>query len=282
MDEHYLKKLHGEILQIMDCIVDICNRYHLRYFLTGGTLLGAIRHKGFIPWDDDFDIIMPREDFEKFVSLCTAELPEGYSLKWITTEKDYYRLFAKVCNDNTLFSEILYPGHYSNYGIFVDIFPLDGSFGYSKKLEMRKKLIKKIEVMINLNLKEEKRGIKSRFSGLFSIPQLQRFATKLMSKDSFKMNADYYSNFGSQYPIKRWTLSKSLFEQTVLVPFEDREYIAPKEYDSVLNSVFGRNYMEIPPVEKQKSHYPHEVVFSDGERILFDEPIHRLSIKDTF
>lgn len=68
--ETYLRKLHSDILVVMDEIDRLCTKYHLRYYLIGGTLLGAIRHQGFIPWDDDLDIVMPRDDYEKFIQLC--------------------------------------------------------------------------------------------------------------------------------------------------------------------------------------------------------------------
>lgn len=74
----YLKNLHSTLLEILDVVVDICQRHQLTYFLAYGSCLGAVRHQGFIPWDDDIDIGMPRQDYNQFVEICKSELPDGY------------------------------------------------------------------------------------------------------------------------------------------------------------------------------------------------------------
>ena len=87
MEASVLKKLHDEEVKILDEIVRICSKNNLEYFLIGGTLLGAIRHKGFIPWDDDLDIAMPREDYEKFLKIAEQELEEPYKLEYYKNRK---------------------------------------------------------------------------------------------------------------------------------------------------------------------------------------------------
>ena len=101
----YLSSLHEELLSILDQVTKVCDSNQLKYYLIGGSLLGAVRHKGFIPWDDDLDIVMPREDFEKFVSCVYKQLDNGYSMEWINTNPRYNKVFAKVCKDHTLFEE---------------------------------------------------------------------------------------------------------------------------------------------------------------------------------
>ena len=91
-----LRKLQLTQLEILTEVVRICHSNKLRYYLIGGTLLGAIRHKGFIPWDDDLDIAMPRKDFVKFISICRTELNSRYFLHYYTTDFNYYLPFAKV------------------------------------------------------------------------------------------------------------------------------------------------------------------------------------------
>ena len=139
--QYYLKKLHREILTIMDEIDRICKEYHLHYYLMCGSCLGAVRHKGFIPWDDDLDITMPRDDFNKFVSLVSGQsgkkhvLNERFYFRWITTEKDYSQDFAKVCIKGTVFKTHNGRADENAGIIYVDVFPLDSCETYSKKIQ---------------------------------------------------------------------------------------------------------------------------------------------------
>lgn len=275
----YLNQLHEEILEIMDVIDLLCNNNGLHYYLASGSLLGAIRHKGFIPWDDDLDITMPRLDFERFIELCETQLPDEYYLDWISTNSSYHRLFAKVCKKNTLFSEELAPGIYSKYGIFVDIFPLDDSFGYSLKLETRKKIIEKLKIMLSLK-KQTNLNIKHFITKMFSVKFLHMVALAIMKKDNGKKDTAYYVNYGSQYPIKRKTSSKNLYSKSIKIQFENRRYNIPSGYAQILELTFGDNYMQIPPVEKRKTHYPYRVVFSDGKEFTFDREEKKLTIKE--
>ena len=122
-----LKKLQETQLEILDEIVRICEKYGLHYFLMFGTLIGAIRHKGFIPWDDDLDIGMPRDDYDKFMEVAKTELDERFYLQNSDTEPRYWLSFANVRKNNTLFDEasLAKMPEDIHKGIFVDIFPLD-------------------------------------------------------------------------------------------------------------------------------------------------------------
>ena len=120
-----LKKLQDIELDILIMLKDFCLQHDISWFLDGGTVLGAARHKGFIPWDDDIDIGMLREDYDRFVSLAKTELPSGYSLHDWSNTPGYSAMFAKVYKDNTKFytEETIEAG--CDQGIFVDIFPYD-------------------------------------------------------------------------------------------------------------------------------------------------------------
>jgi len=100
-----LKKLHLVELIILDEFIRICNKFNLNYFLIGGTLLGAVRHNGFIPWDDDIDIGMPRKDFQKFLEICQSELYKDFYYLYLDNFEPYYYHFIKICKKNTLFIE---------------------------------------------------------------------------------------------------------------------------------------------------------------------------------
>lgn len=277
----YLKKIHGELLEIMDVIAAICDNNNLSYYLTGGSLLGAIRHKGFIPWDDDLDIVMPRDDYERFIELCSTQLPEEYYLDWRTTNNEYYNGFAKICRKDTKFvvSNI-------ELGIAVDIFPLDETYGYGKIVEYRRFILRVISVMLRIKMRKiHLKGIEKLIPFLtipwvFPKSFLISVDTFLRKKDNGK-HTKYYTNFASQYPVKRWTMEKKYFESGVQVAFENKYYMAPGNYAIVLESIFGKNYMTLPPVEKRRSHYPSYVKFSDGVEMDFDVPESVVSIKDT-
>lgn len=268
-NNNYLDKLHSEILNILDEIVVICEKHNLKYYLIGGTLLGAIRHKGFIPWDDDLDIIMPREDYVKLTEQYFKELPPEYKLDWFNTNPNYNHIFAKIYNVNTLFEEELSENVHSKRGIFVDIFPMDVSNGYSLEVLIRKKIVNQINRLLVLSeLKDEQTGLTKLLLQLFDAKQLQKMALFVMEWKS-KKGGKYYSNFGSQYNIKRQTHPIVNFGSGVKKTFEDRIYNCPCNYEEVLTSIFGKNYMEIPPADKRRTHYPFRVKFSDGEEIFF-------------
>lgn len=281
--ETYLRKLHSDILVVMDEIDRLCTKYHLRYYLIGGTLLGAIRHQGFIPWDDDLDIVMPRDDYEKFIQLCMdGHLNDNFYLEWITTNEKYPLFFAKVCLYKTTFDE----GNFCKinpFGIFVDIFPLDYCGGYSAFVEKTKnKVVKLIAVagskVINddFQLKHWPRRILRHF---LSSETIHNYTLKLATQLS-REGHGYYTNLGSQYSPKKQTMPIEWFGEGVKLPFEDRKYQCPTEYKKVVESIFGPKYMDIPPIEKRRTHYPRKVKFTDGEVMEFQPPKKKLTIYD--
>lgn len=262
--EIYLYKLHKEILSIIDEVVRICDENDLKYYLIGGTLLGAVRHKGFIPWDDDLDIVMPREDFNKFISICNKEIKSSYKLEWITTKKNYGFMFAKVCKKETLFEE----RKGISFGIFIDIFPIDSTNGITNELKIRWKIIKKLKLIMYCKFaKCNLKGFNKIVVNLSNINIIQLLLIKLCSISSNK--GKYFTNFGSQYGVIKQTMPKEYYGEGTILKFEDRFYRVPKKYDLVLKSIFGENYMDIPPENKRKTHLPSKVIFSDGTNINF-------------
>ncbi len=263
-DNEYLLKIHGEILEIMDVIHAMCIENHLKYYLTGGSLLGAVRHKGFIPWDDDLDIAMPRNDYNRFFEICEGHLPDKYVVKKIEPNSKYTLLHSKVCKVGTVFTETNMQNNVISNGIFVDIFPLDDSDGNMRSLSFRKTISQKIRKMI-----DEKqnlgtlRGIKKIIAHIFSCTFLMK-ALNLTICGSNNKGKLYYTNFASNYSVERKTQPKTVYGDGIPIQFENRMYIAPDDYDTDLRSNFGPKYMELPPIEKRRTHYPSKVVFSDG------------------
>ncbi len=266
MNENYLTKLHGEILTIMDEIHRICQEQGLSYYLTGGTLLGAIRHGGFIPWDDDLDIVMPRKDFEIFVGNFSKWTSPNFTLEWITTNPQYVYTFAKVTLKNTLFVD----SPYTHNGIFVDVFPLDSVRAYSFPLQIRKFFIKELTAVLWHKLKKDcfpRYWFMWLPSILFSFRKLHALI-ELIAKSYGGKNL-YYANFGSQYSIKKQTMPIEWWGKGQLAKFEGRQYVIPIQYNKILASIFGTHYMILPPENKRRSHYPQKVIFSDGMTMDF-------------
>jgi lipopolysaccharide cholinephosphotransferase len=124
--ELLIKKLHIIELAMLGEFIRICQKYSLRYYLIGGSALGAVRHSGFIPWDDDIDIGMPRVDYEKFLSVAQAELDADLFLQTHKTDPAYPFSFAKIRNSKTTFIQSDSSHLQMNHGVYIDIFPLDG------------------------------------------------------------------------------------------------------------------------------------------------------------
>ena len=125
MQDTLLDKIHRTELDIMREIDRICRKHNLTYFLAYGTLLGAVRHKGFIPWDEDMDIMMPREDYEQFLKVASDELPLHLMIDSYPQNPRYFNPFAKVRNRNTLFAIRALQNYDGPQGLWIDIFPMD-------------------------------------------------------------------------------------------------------------------------------------------------------------
>lgn len=280
-NSNYLDKLHSELLSIIDEIDRVCSENGICYYLAEGTLLGAVRHHGFIPWDDDLDISMPRKDFDRFIQIANDSLSSLFELQWSTTNKEYWQMFAKVVKKGTLFKE---PGLkiFKPLGIFIDIFPLDSSSSYSTHLERRKAWINHINSVIWYN--NSRRLDIQHFphyilSHLFSIRRLHVMMEGLM-RSTCKLGTSHYVNYGSMYSLSRQTMPCSWYGVGVRAPFEGRMLSIPVEYLKVLSSIYGPDFMQLPPEEKRRCHYPERVVFSDGQVLDFEKPTHIVTVRE--
>ena len=158
MEKTLLDKLHAEQVKILDVIHKICLENELNYFFIGGTLLGAVRHKGFIPWDDDLDIAMPREDYNKFIKIVSKMQSDKYIIDYSKNNKRYWLPFIKIRNKNTIYEEEAQKDYLGNKGIWVDIFPLDNGLENKQILLSKQKKIKKINAALQVkNLRKIKK-----------------------------------------------------------------------------------------------------------------------------
>lgn len=287
----YLTKLHHDILTVMDEVDRVCRENNLRYYLFGGTCLGAIRHQGFIPWDDDLDIVMPRADFNRFLELTEGKgtvqsvLKDSFYLRWITTEKSYNQYFAKICLKDTLFQENKGAAA-QNSGIFVDVFPIDYCKPYGKAIERKDGILQSLKSILY-----DKGAEKAKTGGSFKLFVIRVLSTLLSNRAIFKLmiavirpNKDkgsgYLTVYATPYPIKRMLVPESWYGEGREVLFGQRHYVCPTNAESVLKRLYGDDYMQLPPENKRKSHYPIRVVFSDGKEMVFEKTKNKVGYQD--
>lgn len=266
MDKETLRRVQLTQLEIAKEIKRVCEKNGIEYWLDSGTLLGAVRHKGFIPWDDDLDIGMKREDYEKFKKVAINDLSSKYYFQDWLTDKNYGLPFAKVRKKNTLYIENKGQNSKAACGIYVDIFPYDN---YGNDSIHQGKPIKIIKLLIQNKAKiqvwRENEGInyKKFFQHLpFVIASKFCNRSKLISKHD-KL-ATMYNNETCEYLFiqgisnyGKWTIPVSAFDEMIDMEFEDTVFKVPKGYDLYLTHGYG-DYMQLPPEDKRENR--HQII----------------------
>lgn len=251
-----IQKREAKILKYLH---EICVENNITYYLFYGTLLGAVRHKGFIPWDDDLDVIVPRDDYEKLLTILHKR--DKYTLLTNDYFDDYRYPFAKLVDPETKLVEygVL---ECQELGVWVDIFPLDAIPNNSKLQKIHIKTVKKIINMnryisadekaldceINTTVKKIKHIIAKQFKNRTVINLANKIA-KFYNPEKAKFKADliWGSDSNAIFP-NEW------FGTPKQIQFEDGFYYVPCDYGSLLKKIYG-NYMELPPVEMRQSNH---------------------------
>ena len=240
-------------LDLLQKTVDFCERNNIRYYLCGGTLLGAIRHQGYIPWDDDIDISMPRPDYDRFIALFNK--PENYyQVIDMSNNPKYGFPFAKVHDTRTYVDELQYAK--DQFGVYIDIFPIDG-VGEDKQvfriLRLRKLLHTK---KANYYQRTLSKKIINTFGKILLFPISVHKILKMMDKEARKYPFGSTPRAGviiNPYGTRE-IVDLSVFDNPICVKFEDGFYKIPAAYDTWLSSIYG-DYMQLPPEDKR--HSPH-------------------------
>ena len=249
-----LKRIELEILEVID---KFCNENDIEYFLDSGTLLGAVRHKGFIPWDDDIDLIMPRKDYNKFKKLFNAA-NDRYKFLTYDLCDDYYYLFGKVVDTNTTLVEDIGRQRIANFGVYVDIFPIDGlpDNSFRKKLLREKMWLLRAMWDDSLIKKPRKndivRKIRFKVSHMVGWKRLCKAIDKTIRKIDYR-DVKYSGNIIAASKKTRQVRSE-VFRTHTLLKFEGKEFRAPIGYKEYLKELYG-DYMKLPPKEKQVSNH---------------------------
>lgn len=261
-----LKKIQYTEIKILDEVVRICDKYNLTYFFVEGTLLGAIRHHGFIPWDDDIDIGMPRNDYKTFIELCPTELNPRYILQWQNNEKLYWLPFVKVRMRYTVYDEGSAPKGLIENGFFLDIFPLDQIKGHESVNEKIKGhiLLKLSHVAHTLSFSwnsKRKKAIQF-ICKIFHITQ--RRLLNLYDTISHKQKGHYIVNRGSYYGYQKQTVPIEWYFPPRKEYFEGKLYNVPNCAEKVLTQIYG-DYLQLPPeADRIPRHAALNIQFEDG------------------
>ena len=268
-DELNIEQIHKVTLGIVEKLIEICDKINVNYYVAYGSLIGVVRHKGFIPWDDDFDVVMLRDDYEKFCDYCIKNENELKPFKLLSRkcEKKYPYNIARLNNMN-------YKAVYDNVqgyesGIFIDIYPLDGAGSDVDKV--LKKVEKKKSNLFRITLWSiDDHYTKSTYNKWYRsiIKYFVRGYSKIRGANHF---LDKMENFKNLYDINNsryiaemtWdsglTLyEKSWFDKYIYMDFENLKVKVPIGYDDFLRCHYG-DYMKFPPKKEQVPHHEYKV-----------------------
>lgn len=257
-----MNELQTKILEIAKVYIEVCEKMKLRYFAFGGTVLGAARHNGFIPWDDDIDFVMPRKDYEIFIKEAQKFFPSQYFVQSYLSENDYFYPYAKVRDSNTTFIETMVKDLKINHGIFIDVFPLDGTPEKMGKIKFKEKLQNNFYNRRLMPFLYSNKGKRNKFYNLISKIFLP--SKKLAFKHSLSF-AKKYDFDKSKYFCWNWGKSfiklfkSEWFYNYTYLQFEDIKIKVPCKYVDYLNKHYG-NWKEFPPIEKRISYHPTTVI----------------------
>ncbi len=257
-----LEELHQIETDILTAIDEICRKENIRYYLAGGTLLGAVRHKGFIPWDDDIDIAMPRDDYERFLKVMRKGAHPYYKILALEYKEDYPYTFAKVVDTRTRLQEEI-GKDLPEMGVFIDIFPLDGmGDDRDKAMSRMMKIIRfrsrieeatlKADEIKNKEKNPINKIIKETANALIRLVGIRRSYAYMIQ---YAKKKDFYQSYWIASAvggagIERELVEREHFDDVIEMEFEGRMFYAPKGYDVYLKNLYG-DYMQLPPEEQR-------------------------------
>ena len=278
-----LDRLQKEILTILDDFIRLCEDYHLEYFAIAGTGIGAIRHKGFIPWDDDIDIAMPRKDFEKLLKIVERKMGDRYLILNAKNYPEYPLMTTRLVKRDTVFIEEVMKDVDCPFGIFLDLYVLDNvadhpvlyqlqswvAWFFSKLMILRSipkptlqqrgvkaKLIWAVCCLVHGGMKLLR--ISPEFLRDCCEAECRRYNKKKTNRMAFLPDTSPYWN----------VVDKRKYHPLKKLEFEGRFMNFPANIEEMLTSMYG-DFMQLPPEEKRKTHYPYRLEFSkDTEKEL--------------
>lgn len=266
-----LKKIQSLELEALRTIISVCEKCNIEYFLIAGSVLGAIRHDGFIPWDDDIDIGMTRDNYRRFLKEAPSLLPEGYYLQTPYNDNKNPYFYSKLRINGTKFIEYCNRKIDMHHGVYVDIFPLDE---VPDEEQLNKEQFEKIQKLIRLfslrqipDISEKPLTIPAKLKGIFR--RLLYYVARIipygylidkLEKEFTKYNGTGQKNFAClNYPKREtnYVLKTDLYPLTSH-NFDGISAYIPYNYDTYLRTHY-KDYMKLPPEEKRFGHKPYYV-----------------------
>lgn len=278
-DDKTLKHVQKLELEILKDFLDVCNEHNLTYFALAGTGIGALRHKGFVPWDDDIDIGLPRKDFEKMVEVFEERFADKYTIGNAEHLKNYPLMTTRLMIKGTKFIEETLKNVDCELGIFLDLYVFDNAADDDKKMRRQARITwlwGKILILRHIAFPVLPfKGIKKKLAHavcavVHGLLVLFRISPKWIydkcKKSSCRYNdietdrLAYFCNTSPYYDM----VSRSKSFPLIQLEFEGLKLNFPKNIDERLRFVYG-DYMTMPPVEKRKNHYPYCLDFGNKE-----------------
>ncbi len=265
-----MTKLQEKELELLKIFLDICDKLKLEYYLVCGSALGAVKYKGFIPWDDDVDVALPRPDYEKFLAEAPSMLPQWVFLQNYRTDPHYPGMGSKLRNSNTTFIEEEASKIPMHHGIFIDVFPLDGypegkkaqaAFEKKKWQHYRKRYTALIPFWhkdLGLTLRSAAR----RFLGLYSETAKACRAAEELALENDVMQSKIWCNFANSMQKSEY-FPREVYGKSHMAEFEGLLVRVPEEYHTYLTQKYG-DYSKDPPLNQQ--------VASHGQIVDLEKP----------
>lgn len=261
-----IREVQIEQIDTLKDIADVCEKHQIRYFLYCGTLLGAVRHQGFIPWDDDIDLAMPLKDYGRFQKIFAEEMGDKYRVTTYHNNPVFPCLWTKVTRRNSTYTTEETLAFDRDWGIAADIYPMIGAFDSPVRYRLQRGLIRMASMMIRKDWRQyqhlhfESWNVIGYISYVIPGP-LRRAISDLAIKiawpdpESCRMVGTIDgARFEAKYPREWW-------HKTIKGTFEGREYDMPAEYDNALRRMYG-DYMQLPPEDQRIPHQKVNVIFS--------------------
>lgn len=249
-----MKRAWAAQMEVLQVVIDICQNNKLRYYATGGTLLGAVRHKGYIPWDDDIDIALIREDYNELIKILPEQLPYGFVIGGIfSPEKKYWENtkcdYLMVMSDRELWKTEEYIQRFHGYpfnSASIDIFPLDHVPSDKKAYEVQNSLISMgLTIIDNWDVLEERKKLIDeikKFEQQSSISLNRQYMKYDLLRTLDAIMSMYLSEEGDELDTYGWDCkirSLKWYESQIIVPFENMEIAIPNGYEEVLTAIYG-------------------------------------------
>ncbi|MDR3185811.1 MAG: LicD family protein [Christensenellaceae bacterium] len=265
-----VKKVQATLLMMLKDLDYVCRKHNIIYMLSGGSCLGAIRHKGFIPWDDDVDVIIYHNDMTRLCNAFLAEFPKKYTAVPPYTTKSPHRMF-KIFLNNSKYVEIGSENFPTHKGLFIDVFPVVNVSASEKKTIILSKLHYLFSRLLTLcfdskypsstvsAISKTNKELRKWYNMRRRIGFLSRLlGVKLWSKLTKKIESGYLYKTGREGIPSAISYSREIFESgffssVIEVDFLDAKFFVPRRYDEYLENLYG-DYMQIPPIDKQERH----------------------------